>query len=135
MRFVDAGPVEHVLGPSVDAARHHAEEVLHGQRGAHPVMGLHLGHGDQQVGAQSGVGKVELAEARELAGGAHARDVVQVQIHEQVFEARNDLEVAGGVRQVQRVAAVARPLGDAHAGGAHRRGRPPRRRGPAGDGY
>jgi len=41
--FVDAGPVERVLGPSIDSARHHSEEVFHGQGGRHPVMGLHLG--------------------------------------------------------------------------------------------
>ena len=117
--FVDAGPVEHVLGPSIDAARHHAKEVLHGQRRARPVMGLHLWHRDQQVRAQSRVGEVERAETRELAGGAHARDVIQVEIHKDVFEARHGVEVSGRVRQVQRVAAVPRALGDAHTGGAH----------------
>ena len=49
----------------------------------------------------------------------HPRDVVQVQIGEQLFEFRNDLEVAGGFGQIQSVAAMARPFGDLHAGGAH----------------
>ena len=70
MRFVDAGPVQHVLGPAVDAAGHHAEQILHRERRARPVMGLHLGHGDQQVGAQRGVGQVELLDARELRASA-----------------------------------------------------------------
>ena len=65
--FVDSGPVQHVLGPSVNAAGNHAEQILHGQRGAHPMVRLHLGHGDQQSRAQRGVGQIELAQTRELA--------------------------------------------------------------------
>ena len=49
----------------------------------------------------------------------HARDVVQIQIGEDVFEFRDDLEIAGGIGQIERVAAMAGAFGDAHAGGAH----------------
>ena len=48
-----------------------------------------------------------------------ARDVVQIEIGEAIFEIRDGLEVAGGIGQVQRIAAMARTFGDAHAGGAH----------------
>jgi len=48
----DAFPVQRVLRPAVDRARHDSEHVLHGQRGARPVVGLELGHGDQHVGIQ-----------------------------------------------------------------------------------
>jgi len=56
-------------------------------------MGLHLWHGDEQVRAQSRIGEVERAEARELAVGTHARYVIQVEIHKDVFEARHGFEV------------------------------------------
>ena len=51
--------------------------------------------------------------------GPHARDLVQIEIDEAILEIRDGLEVAGGIGQVQRIAAMAGPFGDAHRGGAH----------------
>ena len=65
------------------------------------------------------VRQIEFAEARNLARKVHLRDVVDVEIGEDLFEFRHDVEVAGGVGEVERVAAMPGPFGDAHAGGAH----------------
>ena len=52
--------------------------------------------------------------------GPHPRHFIQIQVDEVIFEIRDGPEVAGGFRQVQRVAAMSRSLGDAYGGGAHR---------------
>ncbi len=116
MHSGNARPVKRVFRPAVNAARDGAEEVLHRKRGAHQVMGLHLGHGDQQAGAQNGVGKVQFPQARELGPGRHVGDVVEVQIDEQVFEPGNRPEVSGGLGEIQGIAAVPGTFGDADAG-------------------
>jgi len=80
--------------------------------------GFSSGHRNQQVGAQSRVGEVERAELRELAGGAHARDVIQVEIHKNVFDRGTVLKYpAASARSACCDGAPA--LGDAHTGSAH----------------
>ena len=41
---------------------------------------------------------------------------VQIEIGEKVLESGNGVEIAGGVRQIQRIAAMARAFGDAYVG-------------------
>src|SRR5207253_2692271 len=80
---VNADLVKLVFRPSVDRAGNEAEEVLHGERGARPVMCLHLGERDDQIGAKYGVWKVDLVQLREA---AQRRDVVAIEIGEQGIE-------------------------------------------------
>src|SRR5262249_13650930 len=63
----DSLAVQFVLGPAVNSARNDAEEVLHGKRGAGPVMSLHFRHGNDQIGAKGGVGQENLVEISEFA--------------------------------------------------------------------
>src|SRR5579864_508783 len=74
--LIDACPVQHVLGPAVNAAGHEAEEILHAERGAHPVVRLHFWQGDQQVGRQSRVGKVNRIQSGKRIIQQNLRDVV-----------------------------------------------------------
>src|SRR5262245_5076863 len=78
--LVDACPVEHVLGPSVDGARYYSKHVLHRKRHARPVMALELGHRDDQVSLEHGVGKVEMSQAGEPAGEGPRGDIVAVEV-------------------------------------------------------
>lgn len=83
------------------------------------MVRLHLGHGDQKIGPESRVRQIEFAEARNLSREAHLGDIVDVEIREDLFEFWHDAEVAGGVGEVERVAAMPGSFGDAHAGGSH----------------
>src|SRR5713101_5953157 len=56
--FIDARPVQYILRPSVHASRDQAEEILHAERGAHPVMRFHFGERDQEVSPQSSVREI-----------------------------------------------------------------------------
>ena len=49
-RFGNAGVVQHVLRPAVLDAGHRAVQVLQRRRLADPMVRLHLGHRDDQVG-------------------------------------------------------------------------------------
>src|SRR5436190_1230891 len=40
--FMNAGPVQYVLGPAVYTTGHQPEQVLHPQRRARPMMGFHF---------------------------------------------------------------------------------------------
>ncbi len=64
-------------------------------------------------------GRYSLLRRENCRVGTDARDVIQVEIGEEIFEIGNDLEVSGGIRQVERVAAMAGSFGDANTGGAH----------------
>ena len=50
--FLNALPMENVLGPAVPRPGHDAEHVLQTQRNASPVMGFYFGHRDQKIGLQ-----------------------------------------------------------------------------------
>ncbi len=45
----DSRVVEHILGPAVIDPRHDPEEILHRKRDARPMVGLELGHRDDQI--------------------------------------------------------------------------------------
>src|ERR1017187_5026249 len=71
------------------------------------------------IGAESAVGEVEFLDAGELSRGADARDLIEVEVDEVILEVRDGMKVPGGFGQVEGVAAMSRPLGDAYGGGAH----------------
>src|ERR1035437_5397673 len=58
--FLNSPPMENVLRPSVSRTRYYAKHVLHTERDAGPVMGLYLGHGDQEIGLQHSAGEPEV---------------------------------------------------------------------------
>ena len=47
--LLNALPMENILRPSVSRARYYAEHVLHSKSDAGPVVGLDLGHGNQEI--------------------------------------------------------------------------------------
>ena len=60
--FVNSCPVKDVFRPAVTGARNDPKHVLHAQRDAGPVMRLHLGHRDDEVGCQNGSWKPQVAK-------------------------------------------------------------------------
>ena len=117
--FFDSGPVQHVLGPAINGARHNAEKIFHRQRRSNPVVRLHLGHRNQKVRAQRDVGQIQFLDARKLRDRPHARHVIHVEVYEIFFKARNNFEVARRVGQVQRITPMPRAFGDMDCGRPH----------------
>ena len=111
-RFSNPRPVQNVLRPTVNRARHHAEKVLHRYRGAYPVMRLELRHEDQQIRSQDGIWKVPVLGIPENCLSRRTGSHRRIEIRETVFEFRHGPEIPGGIRQVERVAPVPRTLGD-----------------------
>src|ERR1039458_4528383 len=74
------------------------------------------------IGAESAVGEVEFLDAGELSRGADARDLIEVEVDEVILEVRDGMKVPGGFGQVEGVAAMSRPLGDAYEGGVNQYG-------------
>src|SRR4051812_49576420 len=62
---LDARPMERVLWPPVDAAGKAPEAVLEGQGRSSPVMRLHLGHRDDDIGGADSVWEPHRSRARE----------------------------------------------------------------------
>ena len=79
---VDALPVEGVVRPAVDRAGECAEEVLQTEGDAGPVVGLDLGHRDDDVGREERFGEPEFVEGGEGGLGADGVDAIEVEIDE-----------------------------------------------------
>ena len=62
-RLRNAGVVQHVFRPAVLDAGNHAVQILQRAGVADPVMGLHLGHRDDQVGLDDLLRKIEAGAA------------------------------------------------------------------------
>src|SRR5436853_412201 len=69
--FGNSDIVQLVFRPSVNRARDYAEEILHRERSARPMVRLHLREGDDQVGSQDRVREVKLRLAGEVLDGRH----------------------------------------------------------------
>ena len=52
--FVNAGPMEDVLGPAIAASGDNAKHVFHAQGDPGPVMGFHFRHGHDEIRTQNG---------------------------------------------------------------------------------
>ena len=103
---------KHVLGPAVNDAGHHAEEILERKRDAGPVMRLHLGERDDQVCSLERIRQGQLAEGRRSESVGNERDIVMVQVDELEAGLLEDVAQAGLVEYKLGIAAMPRPLGD-----------------------
>ncbi len=113
-RPADPGVVQHVLGPSVVDARHDAEEVLHRQGHAGPVVRLHLGERDDPIELLQGRGQGQVRQGRLPEPVGHQHDVVVIQVDELEPRLRQDGPHPRFLQDELGVAAVTRALGHDH---------------------
>ena len=108
----DAVPMEDVLGPPVGHARQDAEHVLQAQGDPGQLMGLHLGHGDDDFRRRDGLGQDDLPQRVGLGVGAFDRgDVVVIEVDETDPAPFGQGFVPGAAEEVLRVTVVRRSLG------------------------
>lgn len=115
--FGDSDLMEGIFRPAVDGTGNEAEEVFHREGGPGPVMGLHFGHGDDEISGEDGIGEEKLSLTSEVFDGA---DVVAIQVDKIVFKVLDALPIAGFVGEAEGIAAVARTFSDGDRGGPER---------------
>src|SRR5690349_7977996 len=79
---IDASPVQWILRPSIRDARHDAEQILHAQNNARPMVCLNLRHRHHEVACKDGAWKPQEFEAGESRFERHLYHLIAVQIHE-----------------------------------------------------
>ena len=109
-RVVDSMNVQEVLGPPVDRAGHHPEEVLHARGHAGPVMGLQFWHRHDEIRAQHLGRQGNLLEAHVSTLERHVADVVLVQVDEADAMLAKVIVKAGPGDEILRVAPVSGAL-------------------------
>ena len=119
---IDTSPMKNVFWPAIATARHDAEKILHGESDAGPMMRFELGHGDEKVDAEDGLGQVELLEKRGAGFEFDALDIVNVEIAEvaawSVGKGASEFGEADGFENGLSVSVKRGSIADEHASSA-----------------
>src|SRR6516225_3045583 len=75
-------PMEEILRPSIPVARNDAKHVLHAKSDASPVVGLDLGHRDDEIRCQDRSRQPEVIESREIGSRWDLHEFIAIQINE-----------------------------------------------------
>jgi hypothetical protein len=81
-------------------------------------MGFHFWQAHQQITGKYRLGQIQRMEAGGRAHDADAGNFIQIQIREHILKIPDGLKIAGGIGQIECIAAMAGTFGDAHIGGA-----------------
>ena len=115
--FVDAGPVEDILGPTVAGSGNDAEHVLHAQRDPSPMMRFHFRHGYDEIGRKDSARQPQLAEAGIVRLELRFDEVVAIQIDELDLAMQHLIGETGFVHQQFGIAMMAGAFGDSYRTG------------------
>ena len=114
-RAIDTGPMENIFWPAIATAGHDAEKIFHRKSDASPVMSFELGHGNEKVDAENGLGQVELLEKRSAGFEFDALDIVDVEIAEVAAEFPGEFGEADGFENGLGVAVECGAIANEHA--------------------